>query len=184
MRERTRTVERDIEAEPSAVWAYRLDFMNLSAYNPNVHGLERVAEAGPDGTGATYCFALDSPTGPHRVELAVTRIVPDHLVAIEMGGVLPAREELTITRTDGDGAPTDADGGATGGAGTPTGGAGRPDDGQPRSGPPTSRVAIELTLLIPDHFPESSDDALVDSGTEQVRAELDAMAARLETHHD
>jgi uncharacterized protein YndB with AHSA1/START domain len=156
MRELSTTVELRIAAPPHDIWAYRLDFLNLPHYNPSVQGMEQLELNGPDGTGARYRFDLDLGDGPHPIELVVTRVEPDHLVAIDMGGPLPAREEFTVS------APS------------------RAEDAGPGT-PPSCVVAIALTLLVPDAFPESADPGLVAGGRDQMRGELEQMAALLET---
>lgn len=97
MRALSTRAERTIAARPRDVWAYRLDFLNLPRYNPNVSGIERSAEAGPDGSGAVYRFELATPRGTQPVELRVTGSVPGELVAIELSGGLPAEERFTVS---------------------------------------------------------------------------------------
>ena len=52
------------------VWAYRLDFANLPEYNPDVSGLERVADGrngrrgGVRGPGRATRFGLADPRRP------------------------------------------------------------------------------------------------------------------------
>jgi uncharacterized protein YndB with AHSA1/START domain len=155
MRELSTTVELRIAAPPHDIWAYRLDFCNLPRYNPSVTGIEQVEAGGPDGTGARYRFDLDMGGGSHPIDLEVTRVEPDRLVAIDMGGPLPAREEFTVS------APSASE---EGGPGTP----------------PSCVVAIALTLLVPDSFPVSADPGLVTGGRGQMRGELEQMAVILE----
>ena len=56
------------------VWSYRLDFANLPEYNPDVSGLERVADGadgrsgGVCGVGARYSFGLADPRRPGRTQ--------------------------------------------------------------------------------------------------------------------
>jgi Polyketide cyclase / dehydrase and lipid transport len=149
MRERSSTVQREMAATPAEIWAYRLDFRNLPAYNPDVRNLELVSEGDGDGVGAAYGFDLVGPRGAFPIELEVTRTEPDRVVAIEMRGVLPAAEVFTVE-------PLETDG----------------DD-------PRSSVSIALTLRIPDEFPANGDDDLLASGVRQMGDELDAMAASL-----
>lgn len=149
MRERSGTVQRELAATSAEIWAYRLDFRNLPAYNPDVKNLERLSEGGTDGVGAIYRFDLAGPGGAFPVELEVTRTKPDRVVAIEMRGALPAAEVFTVEALDGHGDP------------------------------PRTSVAIALTLRIPDEFPPGGDDALLAGGLRQVGAELDAMASVL-----
>jgi uncharacterized protein YndB with AHSA1/START domain len=155
MRELSTTVELRITAPPHDIWAYRLDFCNLPRYNPSVRGIERVEAGGPDGVGARYRFDLDMGGGSHPIELEVTRVEPDHLVAIDMGGPLPAREVFTVS------APS-------------------PDEGRGPGTPSSCLVAIALTLLVPDTFPASADPGLVAGGRQQMLGELEQMAAILQ----
>jgi hypothetical protein len=154
MRELSTTVELPIAAPPHDIWVYRLDFLHLPDYNPSVQGIELVEAGGPDGVGARYRFDLDMGGGSHPIDLKVTRVEPDRLVAIDMGGPLPAREEFTVS------APSpSADGG----------------------GPaPSCLVTIALTLLVPDSFPLSADPGLVAGGRDQMGGELEQMAAILQ----
>jgi polyketide cyclase/dehydrase/lipid transport protein len=149
MRERSSTVEREMAAAPADIWAYRLDFRNLPAYNPNVTTVEQVAEGGADGVGATYRFDLDGPLGAFPIEIEVTRTEPDRVVAIDMRGALPAAEVFTVE-------PLAEVGGG-----------------------PRSSVAVALTLRIPDEFPPARDDDMLSSGVRQLEDELDAMADAL-----
>ncbi len=149
IRERSITVQREIAAAPSEIWAYRLDFCNLPAYNSDVKNLERLSDGEADGVGATYRFDLAGQGGTFPIDLEVTRTEPDRVVAIEMRGALPAGEVFTVEALDGQG------------------------------GEPRSSVAIALTLRIPDEFPPAGDDGLLKSGARQASAELDAMAALL-----
>ena len=151
MRERSSTVEQEMAATPADVWAYRLDFRNLPAYNANVKNLDRVAEGGTDGTGATYRFDLFGPAGTFPVELEVVRTERDRIVAVEMRGALPATEVFTVDPL--------------------------PDDNGGRR--PRSSVTIDLTLRIPDAYPEAGDDELLASGVRQLVDELDSMATTL-----
>jgi uncharacterized protein YndB with AHSA1/START domain len=150
MRELTTRRERVIDAPAADVWAYRLDFLHLPEYNADVSNMERI-DAG-DGAGPpTYRFELASGARTTTVELRVTEAVPGELVAIEMGGALPARERFTVT-------------------GVPSDGAG-----------PRCRAAIDLTLLVPDSIPAAHDEALLAHGTTQIAGELDRMQENLGT---
>ncbi len=88
------------------VWAYRLDFANLPEYNPDVRGLERVADGsdgavgGVCGVGARYTFGLADPRRPGRtqpVELWAEEVVEPTLVAAGMSGGSDAYEEFVVT---------------------------------------------------------------------------------------
>jgi hypothetical protein len=102
MREQSSTVQRELAANPTEIWAYRLDFRNLPAYNSDVKNLERLAEGDAGGVGATYRFDLVGPGGAFPVELEVIRTEPDRVVAIEMRGALPAAEVFTVKGLDVD----------------------------------------------------------------------------------
>jgi uncharacterized protein YndB with AHSA1/START domain len=152
MRSLSTRAERHIAAAPQDIWAYRLDFLHLPEYNPSVKGIEQLAHSGPDGSGAHYRFELVAEDGSHSVDLRVIRSVPGQLVAIELGGELPAEEEFTVS------APEPGEGASTGGC----------------------QAAIALTLLIPDTIPTIADAQLLESGTRQIGDELEQMARRLE----
>jgi hypothetical protein len=92
------------------VWAYRLDFANLPRYNPDVRGVERVADGtgggGVHGPGARYTFELADPRQPgvHRpVELWTVEAVAPTLVAAGMSGGNDAYEEFVLTPVEGGG---------------------------------------------------------------------------------
>ncbi|HEV3281550.1 MAG TPA: SRPBCC family protein [Acidimicrobiales bacterium] len=156
MRRLSTRAERHIAAGPHDIWAYRLDFLHLPEYNPSVRGIEQLAQSGPDGSGAHYRFELIAEDGSHPVDLRVIRAVPGQLVAIELGGAVPAEEEFTVSAPE-PGGPSDGD--STGGC----------------------RVAIDLTLLVSDEIPTITDQQLLDSGTRQIGDELEQMARFLET---
>lgn len=113
-----------------------------------------MARSGPDGSGAHYRFLLEAQDGSHPVDLRVIRSVPSQLVAIELGGALPAEEEFTISPEEpgmqGDGAA------------------------------PGCQVGIALTLLVPNSTPAFADAPLLERGTDQIEDELERMAALLE----
>ncbi len=136
-------------AAPAEIWAYRLDFRNLSGYNPNVKNLEQLKAGGSDGVGATYRFDLEGPGGAFPIELEVMRTEPDRVVAIEMRGAMPAAEVFTVE-------PQPA----------------------AESGPRSS-VTVALTLRIPDEIPPTGDEKMVKGGVGQLADELDAMAVAL-----
>jgi hypothetical protein len=90
---------------PEAVWAYRLDFANLPGYNPDVSGVQRVADGpaggvgGVHGPGARYAFGLADPRRPgvhHPVELWIVEAVAPSLVAAGMAGASEAYEEFVV----------------------------------------------------------------------------------------
>jgi uncharacterized protein YndB with AHSA1/START domain len=155
MRSLSTRAERHIAAAPHDIWAYRLDFLHLPEYNPSVRGIEQLAHRGPDGSGAHYRFDLIADDGSHPVDLRVIRSVPGQLVAIELGGELPAEEEFTVSAPEPGGTGQDA---GTGGC----------------------QVAIALTLLVPDTIPPVADAQLLEHGTRQIGDELEQMALHLE----
>ncbi|MHB1712086.1 MAG: SRPBCC family protein [Acidimicrobiales bacterium] len=160
MRKLSTRVRKHISAVPHDIWAYRLDFLHLPEYNPSVKRIERLSDNGSGGSGARYRFDLQRGDRSYPIDLTVTRSIPSQLVAISLGGELPAEEELTI-------ATGDASGSRGGPASTTTG----------RTG---CLVTISLTLLVPDSFPPTTDHQLLDAGSRQMAGELDAMAIILE----
>jgi hypothetical protein len=93
------------------VWRYRLDFANLSEYNPDVSGVHRVEDGaaggvgGVHGPGARYTFALADARQPGQgqpVELWITDAAESTLVAAGMKGGSEAYEEFVVRpRADG-----------------------------------------------------------------------------------
>lgn len=145
MRELNALAERYIGAPAEEVWAYRLDFRNLPAYNAAVDNLERLEIGGPDGSGGRYRFDLVTAGTATPVELRVTEVIPGELVAIEMEGALGARERFTVTASPHEG------------------------DGE------GCVAAIALILLVPDSIPVTADEGLLANGTAQISGELDRM---------
>lgn len=99
-------------APADTVWAYRLDFANLPAYNPDVSGVRRVADgsgedaAGVLGPGARYTFGLADPRRPgttQPIELWIEEAVAPALVAAAMSGGSDAYEEFVVRPLDGGG---------------------------------------------------------------------------------
>jgi uncharacterized membrane protein len=97
VRELSTEVTWTIEAPADHVWSYRLDFLHLPEYNPDVRGIVCTDEGGPDHVGATYRFDLVTGDRSTPVELRVTAAVPGQLVAIEMDGAIRASERFTVT---------------------------------------------------------------------------------------
>ena len=145
MRELNTLAERTIAADPADVWAYRLDFSHLPAYNADVTDLTLVEPAGPDGTGAHYRFDLAAAGTTTPIDLRVTEAVAGEVVAIEMEGALAARERFTV-------APS-------------------PEGDDPRR----CVAAIALTLMVPDSIPATADETLLANGNAQIAGELDRM---------
>lgn len=93
------TEREEVAAPARAVWAYRLDFTNLPAYNPDVTELVRTAEgAGPDGlgVGARYRFTLATSHGPHTVNLVVSAVAEGAEVSATMEGAMTATETFRV----------------------------------------------------------------------------------------
>ena len=97
---------------PETVWAYRLDFANLPGYNPDVSGVQRVAdgerdgEGGVHGRGARYTFRLADARRPgagQPVELWIVEATAPTLVAAGMTGGSDAYEEFVVRPLDGGG---------------------------------------------------------------------------------
>jgi hypothetical protein len=87
------------------VWAYRLDFANLPAYNPDVSNVERVADGASDavggvhGSGARYTFGLTDARRPgvtQPIELWIVDAVAPTLVTAAMSGGSDAYEEFVV----------------------------------------------------------------------------------------
>jgi hypothetical protein len=94
---------------PETVWAYRLDFANLPAYNPDVSGVTRVADGvadavgGVHGPGARYTFGLSDPRQPgvtHPIALWIEEAVSPTLVTAAMSGASDAYEEFVVRPLD------------------------------------------------------------------------------------
>jgi hypothetical protein len=93
---------------PEVVWAYRLDFANLPAYNPDVTGVVRVADGNDSvhGPGARYTFDLADPRRPGATQpivLWIVDAVSPTLVTAAMSGGSDAYEEFVVQRLDGGG---------------------------------------------------------------------------------
>jgi hypothetical protein len=114
----TAVAKADFDVAADVVWAYRLDFANLPAYNPDVSGVTRVRDgdaAGADdaagggdatggdgglcGAGARYTFTLSDPRlpgGGQPVELWTVKAEKPSLVAAGMEGGSAAYEEFVV----------------------------------------------------------------------------------------
>jgi hypothetical protein len=90
----------EIAAPIEVVFAYRLDFAKLPAYNPSVTNLRQVAGDGP-GKGAEYVFDLTLAEGADPIEspLRVIEVDEPTRVVIESGPGFMARETCTFTAT-------------------------------------------------------------------------------------
>ncbi len=93
-----------------AVWAYRLDFANLSEYNPDVSAVTRVRDGDPAGVGAVlgpgarYAFQLADqrqPGASNPVELWLVEAQRPTLVAAGMSGGHGAYEEFVVRSLGG-----------------------------------------------------------------------------------
>ncbi len=87
------------------VWRYRLDFLNLPEYNPDVSGVTRVADGEPagvggvSGVGARYAFSLADARNPgesHPVGLWMVDCVEPTMVSAGMDGGTEAYEEFVV----------------------------------------------------------------------------------------
>ncbi len=99
----------EFSASAETVWAYRLDFDNLPAYNPDVSGVRRVTDGSGDGPGgvhgpgARYTFSLTSPRRPgveQPIELWIVEAVEPTLVVAAMSGGSDAYEEFVVRPHD------------------------------------------------------------------------------------
>lgn len=99
-------------AAPETVWAYRLDFANLPAYNPDVSDVVRTADGADDGPagvlgpGARYAFNLADQRRPgSRVPIELWTIAASSptLVTAGMSGGSDAYEEFVVEPRDGGG---------------------------------------------------------------------------------
>jgi hypothetical protein len=135
------------------VWAYRLDFANLPDYNPDVSGVERVADGtgagGAQGGGARYRFTLTDPRRPDAgqpVELWTIDVTEAELVTAGMKGGGEAYEEFVVRALD----------------------------------PGRCEATLTLWVTIPDGLPAATVVAIAESGRQQIRKELDLMQLVLE----
>jgi hypothetical protein len=135
------------------VWAFRLDFAHLPAYNPDVTGVEQIGDgSGPGGalgSGARFRFSLADPRRPersHPVELWTVAVVEPSLVAAGMKGGADAYEEFVV-RADGD-------------AGC--------------------QATLTLWLSMADGLPPETTAAIAANGLQQIEKELDLMKVELE----
>jgi Polyketide cyclase / dehydrase and lipid transport len=103
-------VARGVFSVPAeVVWRYRLDFANLTEYNPDVSGVERIGDGegggvvGVHGPGARYKFTLADPRRPGQgqpVELWIVEAVASRLVTARMKGASEAYEEFVVRARD------------------------------------------------------------------------------------
>jgi Polyketide cyclase / dehydrase and lipid transport len=105
----TAVAKAEFSVPAETVWAYRLDFDNLPAYNPDVSGVRRVTDGSGDGAGgvhgpgARYTFALTNPRRPgveQPIELWIVEAVAPTLVVAAMSGGSDAYEEFVVRPHD------------------------------------------------------------------------------------
>ena len=88
----------EIRAPIERVFAYRLDFTNLPAYNPNVTNLRRVDAGSEPGPGAEYLFDLTLPgIEPMESPLRVIEADAPGRIVFETGPGYMAREVCVFT---------------------------------------------------------------------------------------
>jgi uncharacterized membrane protein len=91
--------EIEIDAPAERLFAYRLDFENLPAYNPNVTNLRRTDDGSEPGTGAVYEFDITMPemggTIPNELRVLETE-APRRIVNETISGPFRAREVVTF----------------------------------------------------------------------------------------
>jgi len=111
-REPTAVAHAVFTVAPVVVWQYRLDFLNLPAYNPDVTDVARVKDGdaegagGACGPGARYTFQLADPRQPgqtHPIELWAVDAVEPTLVTAGMSGASDAYEEFVVAPRDSGG---------------------------------------------------------------------------------
>lgn len=93
-----------IDADPEAVFDYRLDYeRNLPQYNPNVEDMKRTDGGEELGPGAEYAFQVEIPDmGGMPTTLRVLEAERPERIVNEMGsGAIVAREACTFTPRDG-----------------------------------------------------------------------------------
>ena len=137
------------------VWAYRLDFANLPGYNPDVSGVQRIADGPADGVGgvrgpgARYTFGLADARRPgvhHPVELWIVDAAMPTLVAAGMAGASEAYEEFVVRPLPGGGC----------------------------------EATLTLWVTLPDGLPENVRAAADAGSLEQISKELRLMREVLE----
>ncbi len=136
---------------PEVVWAYRLDFANLPAYNPDVTGVTRVVDGsdGVHGPGARYTFGLADPRRPggtQPIELWIVDAVSPTLVTAAMSGGSDAYEEFVVRPLDGGGC----------------------------------EATLTLWVTLPDGLPEDVKTAAAAGSLESINKELRLMKENLE----
>lgn len=139
------------DASAAEVWAYRLDFGNLPAYNPAVTQVARVADGegagGGAGVGAVYNLTLTSREGSHDVVMTVTDVEQDAVVEADMVGVMLAHERFVVS---------------------------------PEAKGAGCVAVLQLWVEAPPGLDERTAAALVTGGRQQIRLELDGMKAQID----
>jgi len=145
----------DFSVPAETVWSYRLDFANLSQYNPDVSDVERVCDGAADGVGgvcgpgARYTFRLADAHQPglsRPVELWTVDVVEPTLVAAGMDSGNEAYEEFVVRPRD--------DGGC--------------------------EANLTLWVTLPDGLPDDAVAAAAAGSLEQITKELRLMKQILE----
>ena len=90
-----------IDAPAEVVWAYRLDYRNLPAYNPNVTDLEVLGGTEEPGVGTRYRFNVDVGRGPAPCVLTVRESVPNERIVNDMAADIDASEVCTFVPEGG-----------------------------------------------------------------------------------
>jgi uncharacterized protein YndB with AHSA1/START domain len=90
-----------IGAPPARVYAYRLDFTTLPAYNASVSNMRRIDGGAEPGAGAEYVFDLTIGGETAETPLRVLEAEPDARVVIETGPAYMAREVCTFAPAEG-----------------------------------------------------------------------------------
>lgn len=90
-----------IDAPPEVVWAYRLDYTNLPAYNPHVTGLTQLDGIDQPGVGARYGFHVDVGGGPAPCILTVREAVPYERIVNDMAAQVEASEICSFAAEGG-----------------------------------------------------------------------------------
>lgn len=87
----------EIAAPPEKVFALRLDFDSLPAYNPDVSDLKRMDGGSEPGVGATYSLTSNTEYGSVPGTLTVTEVEPPARIVDEMDFGLKAREVCSFS---------------------------------------------------------------------------------------
>lgn len=91
-----------VDAPPAVVWAYRLDFRNLSAYNPDVSDLRQIGGTAP-GAGSRYEFRVKIGPARMRSTLVVREATEPSAIVVDIASAVAATE---VCRFEADGTGT------------------------------------------------------------------------------